>query len=399
MLVYQYVITAILLLILVNYIMNMILFKNINNCKLSDKYLKSPPLISILVPARNEEVNISRCVHSLLKQDYKNIEVLVLDDNSTDNTSEIVKKISENDSRVKLINGGPLKKGWLGKCWACHQLSKHAKGDYFIFTDADTLHFKKTVSKSLAALTSNNLDAISVYPKQITVTFHERMTVPFISFFILAFMPLILVKKTKGHFFSTGIGQFFMFHRDAYFGMGGHESVKNEILEDIHVSKNIKKAGYRYMVFDGRNNIFCRMYRTPQEVLKGFSKFIYPAFNYSLVMEALAMTLFAVFFLLPFVFVPLGILVFDWSGLILTHIFIQVFIILLIKTVQSIRFKNRLLDIFFTPISVCYMLVMAANSYIQAKYRKGLYWKGRTYNFDIEDEPDMVEDAYRKNEI
>ncbi len=400
MLIYQYIITALLAILLINFIANMFLFRNIRNYSIPGELLDSPPLVSILVPARNEEKNIRRCLRSLLRQDYPNFEILVLDDNSIDRTADIVQEIAKNDRRVKLISGMPLKKGWLGKCWACHQLSRKANGDFFIFTDADTLHFKDTVSKSMVALTRNGLDGLSVYPKQITVTFNERMTVPFIIFFILVFFPLFLINKTKSGLFSTGIGQYFLFKREAYEKMDGHESVKSEILEDIHLSKHIKRAGFKYMVFDGRNNISCRMYRNSGEVVKGFSKFIYPAFDYNVFMEALAMILFSLIFLLPFLFIPLGIFIFDWSGLILTHIFIQVFIILLLQTVLAIRFKKRILDIFFTPVSICYMLVMAVNSYLHARHRKGLSWKGRTYGAQIDDELDLVEDEdYKKNEV
>jgi chlorobactene glucosyltransferase len=400
MLIYQYIVTGLLAIILLNFIANMILFRNIYNYPTAEFTGESPPLVSILIPARNEEQNIGRCLNSLLKQDYPNFEILVLDDNSMDYTAGIVSEISKKDNRVRLISGLPLKRGWLGKCWACHQLSREARGKYFLFTDADTLHFKDTVSKSLAALLTSRVDGISVYPKQITVTFHERMTVPFIKFAILSFVPLILVRRAKGGFFSTGIGQFFMFSREAYFKMGGHQSVKSRILEDIYLSKQVKKAGLKFMVFDGRNNIFCRMYRNSREVFKGFSKFIYPAFNYNVVMETIAMTFFSMLFLFPFIFVPLGIFVFDWSGLILMHVFIQVFMILLLKTILAIRFKNKILDIFFTPVSVCYMLVIAVNSYLQAKHRKGLTWKGRTYGAQANDEIDLVEDEiYKKNEV
>ncbi|MHB1253047.1 MAG: glycosyltransferase family 2 protein, partial [Candidatus Humimicrobiaceae bacterium] len=125
---------------MINFIINNVLFKNINNFKLPESILKSPPLVSVLIPARNEEKNIRRILNSMIKQDYPNLEILVLDDGSTDETSQIVEKFAEKDSRVRLIKGGPLPKGWKGKCYACHQLSKVAKGEYFVFTDADTLH-------------------------------------------------------------------------------------------------------------------------------------------------------------------------------------------------------------------------------------------------------------------
>jgi len=397
MLIYNYIIASILFLIFINFIVNIILFKNIKNYSLPDDVLRNPPLISILIPARNEELNIKRCVNSLRKQDYKNIEILVLNDNSIDNTAAIVEEISLKDSRVKLINGAPLKKGWLGKCWACFQLSKYAKGDFLIFTDADTLHYRDTVSKAFAALLKNKLDGISVYPKQISVTFHERMTVPFINFAILSFMPLVLVKYAKGGFFSTGIGQFFMFKKDVYEKMGGHESVKSEILEDIHLSKQIKKCGFRYMVFNGSKNIYCRMYNNFSEVVNGFTKFIYAAFNYNGFMEFLAVTAFSVFFLFPFLLLPLNLLIYGLSNIIITINVIQILLILTIKAILYMKFKGRVLDSLLMPISTTYMLLIAVNSYVKAKSKKGLYWKGRSYNVknvDEENEIGLIKDYH-----
>ena len=237
---YQYFILFALALITINFIINNILFKNINNFKLPREVLVSPPLVSVLIPARNEESNIRRILNSMIKQDYPNLEILVLDDNSTDATVQIVEKIMEKDSRIKFIKGAPLPAGWKGKCFACHQLSKIAKGSYFVFTDADTLHYPNSISGSLAALLKNNLDVTSIYPRQIAVTFSERMTVRFINLAILSFMPLILVKHTKGPFFSTALGQFLLFKREAYEKTGGFESVKDEILEDIYISKQVK---------------------------------------------------------------------------------------------------------------------------------------------------------------
>jgi len=200
MLYYQYIITAILAAILVNFLINNFLFKNIKSFTLSDEILKSPPLISVLIPARNEEENIRRCLLSLSKQDYPNFEIIVLDDNSLDNTSQVVREMAEKDKRIKLVSGKPLQAGWMGKCWACQQLSEYANGRYFIFLDADTLLFNDTITKAFASLINNNLDAISVFPNQIAVTFHERMTIPFIYFAILSFMPLFLIKRQKALF-------------------------------------------------------------------------------------------------------------------------------------------------------------------------------------------------------
>jgi chlorobactene glucosyltransferase len=392
---YQYFILFALALITINFIINNILFKNINNFKLPREVLVSPPLVSVLIPARNEESNIRRILNSMIKQDYPNLEILVLDDNSTDATAQIVEKIMEKDSRIKLIKGAPLPAGWKGKCFACHQLSKIAKGSYFVFTDADTLHYPNSISGSLAALLKNNLDVTSIYPRQIAVTFSERMTVRFINLAILSFMPLILVKHTKGPFFSTAIGQFLLFKREAYEKTGGFESVKDEILEDINISKQVKRCGLKIMVYDGSDSIFCRMFTNLADVVKGFTRFIYAAFDCNFLMEFIAVFFISLMFMVPFILLPLGIFIFDWPAKTISLNIIQIFLIFTIKFILAIRFKERILDVFFTPISVAYIVLAAINSYLQSRFGKGVNWKDRVYNAHGAKDLDAVEKRAR----
>jgi chlorobactene glucosyltransferase len=186
---YQYVVLFALSLMLLNLVINNFVFKNVENYSLADQVLKNPPLISILIPARNEAENISRCLKSLLKQDYPNLEIIVLNDNSTDTTSKVVKGIAQKDNRVRLVEGAPLEEGWTGKNFASHQLAKHAKGEYFVFTDADTVHFPKTISSAFGALLTSKIDALSIYPRQIMVSFGERMSVPIINIALQCFIP------------------------------------------------------------------------------------------------------------------------------------------------------------------------------------------------------------------
>jgi chlorobactene glucosyltransferase len=392
---YQYFILIVLSIVTINFIINNIFFKNINHFKLSQEILNSPPLVSVLIPARNEENNIRRVLNSMIKQDYPNLEILVLDDNSTDGTSRIVEKIAKKDSRVRLIKGAPLPAGWKGKCFACHQLSKIAKGKYFVFTDADTLHYPNSISGSLAALLKNNLDVTSVYPRQIAVTFSERMSVHFINFAILSFMPLVLVKHTKGPLFSTAIGQFFLFTREAYKKTGGFESVKDEILEDINISKQVKRCGLKIMIYDGSSSIFCRMFTNLADVVKGFSRFIYAAFDCNFIVEFIAVFFIALIFMVPFILLPLGILFFDWTAKIISLNIIQIILIFTIKFILAIRFKERILDVFFTPVAVGFVVMLAGNSYIQSKFGKGVNWKDRVYKAGDEKDLDVIDDKAR----
>jgi len=396
-LLYQCLIVLILGILLINFLFNQYLFKDISIFKLTDIVKNNPPLVSVLIPARNEEKNIQRCLKAFLKQDYPNFEVIVLDDNSTDNTYKIVKKLSEKNKNIRIYKGKPLPAGWLGKNFACHQLSRLAKGDYLIFTDADTYHYSNSISSSLAALLNNNFDALCPIPREIMITIHERMVIPFMNFAILLFMPLILIRKSKNPLFCTGVGQYFIFKRETYFGMGGHAAVKGKILEDVHIAKKTKEMGYSYMVFDGHKIVTCRMYRNFKEVFSGYSKFLFSAFDYNIYMMTLAITFFTLLFLLPYIFLPMGLFFYHWPRDILLAIIAQISIISIIRLINALRFKEKILDVLLSPVSIVYIVFIAFNSYMQSKFGDGIYWKGRTYQAKSNsDELNVLEDEDAK---
>jgi chlorobactene glucosyltransferase len=392
-LLYQYTLAVILIFILVNFLINNILFKNTSRYKLPPGVIKENPLISVLIPARNEEENIKKCVVSLTKQDYKNIEILVLDDNSDDNTANILKGLSKKYSNVKSYKGKPLKKGWLGKSFACHQLSKYARGKYMVFTDADTLHFPDSISSAVACLLRYRVDALSVFPMQIMVTMHERMMVPFGNYIILALFPLYLMRKVKNAMFCTAIGQFMMFKSDVYRKIGGHKSIKGKVLEDVKISKHVKKSGYKFMIFDGRSNLYCRMYKSFRDVVRGYSRVLFAAFDYNIFMMSMAIVLIAAVFLGPFIMLPLGI-IFNWPVLVIEIMILQVIIVLTTRIIFAIRFKCRTVDIILHPVAMFYLLFIAVKSILDIKYGDGMRWKGRVYTIDEEDELRLVNDNY-----
>ncbi|HAJ95866.1 MAG TPA: glycosyl hydrolase [Actinobacteria bacterium] len=380
---YQYAVTFLLAVILINFVINNIAYKSPSRFKLPPYFLKKRPLVSVLIPARNEEKNIGRCLRSLIKQDYDNIEILVLDDNSDDATGSIVDGWSKKDSRIKSLRGEPLPSGWKGKSYACHQLSRKAKGDYLMFTDADTLHFPDSTSSAIAALLSNDLDALSIFPKQIMVTIHERMVVVFINLAIMAFMPLFLIKNTTNPILSIANGQFILFKRKTYDSIGGHENVKTDIVEDVAISRQIKKCGFKFMIFDGRLSVYCRMYKGFREVVRGFSKFIFASMNYSITKMVAVISLVMILFLIPLILFPIGSYMIRWPLIINVNLLIQISIILTIRIVMTFRFRSRIMDIVLHPLSMFYIMILSVNSVYQAKYGKGIYWKDRVY--DISD--------------
>ena len=230
-------------------------------------------------------------------------------------------------------------------------------------------------------------DALSVFARQIKVTLHERMMVPFANHFLMSFMPLVLVLKSKRPLFCTAIGQFMMFKKSVYEKIGGHESVKKEILEDIHISKQVKRHGFKFMVFDGKNNFYCRMYKNLGEVIKGYSKVLAAVFDYNIYLQSIVTLLVFIFYLAPFIALPLAIFVFGWPQVIINLIITQICIILATRLILAIRFKDHIIDIFLFPLSVMYLLLISVHSMVKSKSASGVYWKGRTY--DVRDDEDL----------
>src|ERR1035437_3764797 len=204
-------------------------------------------LVSILIPARNEENNIGNILDDLLHQDYKNIEILVFNDQSTDRTANIVMTYAKQDPRITLINSGGLPDGWLGKNYACYSLAKNAKGVYFLFLDADVRISNDIIIRSISYATQYELGLFSIFHRQIIKTIGEKATVPVMNYILLSLLPLILVRKSKRASFAAANGQFMFFNSIVYKLFDPHEIMKHNKVEDIAISrflkmKNIKVA-------------------------------------------------------------------------------------------------------------------------------------------------------------
>jgi chlorobactene glucosyltransferase len=220
--------------------------------------------------------------------------------------------------------------------------------------------------------------------------------VPFANYFLMAFMPFILILKFKNPLFCTAIGQFLMFKRGVYESIGGHEAIKSEILDDIQISKLVKRHGFSFMIFDGRNNFYCRMYKNLDEVIKGYTKVLSAVFDYSIFMQTLVTFVVFAVFLCPFIALPLAILIFNWPNIMISLLIFQILVILSIKVILTIRFKNRFMDIFLFPLSVIYLLLISVNALLKSKSAKGIYWKGRTYDVRKEDKLTIIKDEQGK---
>ena len=194
------------------------------------------PKVSVILPARNEEEFIEKCLDSLIEQDYTNYEIIVIDDSSDDATGKIISEYAKKNSKITVVNAQIKPDGWMGKNWACMEGYKKATGELLLFTDADTKHSQNVISLAVSHLLSFNLDALSAIPKMRTMDFWTRITLPMISTFLHTRFSAIRVNdpsKKTAYFF----GSFFIIKQKTYRDIGMHEGVKHEIIEDGALGK------------------------------------------------------------------------------------------------------------------------------------------------------------------
>lgn len=282
----------------------------------SDKAVEKPatPLASILIPARNEESVIAKCVESVLAQDYPNFEIIVLDDRSEDATKSILESLKQNDIHhcLTVLEGNGNVDGWLGKPRACDQLSKSANGEVLVFIDADTWMEKHTISDIVRAFEQDQVDALTIWPQQHFGSFWEKIAVPMVYFALTTLLPAVYVRRdprwmpnfARPYFrtaFAAACGQCFAFKRSTYDAIDGHASVKDQIVEDVELAKIIKSKGYKLSMYHGIDQFHCRMYTSKEEVFSGFRKNFLRGFGDNIPFFLSAAVAHIVVFLVPYV--------------------------------------------------------------------------------------------------
>ncbi len=340
------------------------------------------PFVSVLVPARNEALNIERCVRSLLQQDYKAFEILVLDDASTDPTPELLHAlVNESCGRLRSLQGKSLPEGWQGKSWACFQLAKQAKGELLLFTDADTMHQPDALRRSVAALQATRADMLSLTPFQELGSFWEKLVVPMVYFILMCFLPLRLVWTSRNPAFSFANGQFILFRRQFYDSINGHAAVKGNIVEDVWLCMAVKKAGGTVAAFNGTDTVSCRMYRNGKEVWEGFSKNLFAGLGYKTPVLLVMIVMTAFLYIAPYLFLVHSLLTVEFSISLFWLPLSQIFVVCLSRIIIAHVFRQPLTVVLLHPLSQALLLAIAVNSFVSIKFGRGAQWKGRHYNF------------------
>ncbi|CAN5263772.1 hydroxychlorobactene glucosyltransferase CruC [soil metagenome] len=346
------------------------------------------PSVSVLVPARNEERSILDCVRSLLEQDYGGrFEVVVLDDQSEDGTVGALASLD--DARLRVISGKPLPDGWVGKPWACHQLSEAASGEYLLFTDADTVHEPAALRAAVGWARRHGLGLLSLWPGQITRTWSERLVIPLLYVLGAGMLPhviyatflrfprsLRLVGERGARIMGVANGQFMLFQGETYRAVGGHRAVKSDLVEDVALGRRTLLAagmgvGGRLLNADGSPLVRCRMYRSFGELWAGFSKNVRPVFED----RPGGFVGLGIFNLCALV-VPVLALAFAYAS---PWVLAEVGLIFAIRVVLTLRFRTSWWSVVGHPVAYLLATAIGINSWRLTR-RGAVLWKGRRYD-------------------
>ena len=238
--------------------------------------MPDPPRVSIILPARNEAAHIAACVESLLGTTWPNVEIIVVNDHSTDGTRELAETAANGDPRIIVVEAPDLPAGWFGKQWACHSGMQHATGSLLLFTDADTRHSPDLLARLVHARDSRRADLMSVAGSQAMLSFWEQAIQPAVFAILLArYGGTVEIENARRPVDVIANGQCFLITRDAYNTIGGHEGVKDTVAEDLMIGQRTRAAGLRVSLVLGTEQLSTRMYDGFGTIVRGWMKNVY----------------------------------------------------------------------------------------------------------------------------
>jgi len=348
-----------------------------------DKKEHENPKVSIILPARNEEKFIGKCLDSLIKQYYDNYEIVTINDSSNDATGDIIKKYSEKFPKVISVDAKPKPDGWIGKNWACIEGYKKASGDLLLFTDADTVHTSSVISLVVSHLLSLELDALTVIPRMLCLDKITKITLPMISTFLHTRFSALRVNdasKGTGYFF----GSFFIIKKSTYDSVGTHEGVKGELVEDGALGRKVKESGFKMRMVRGEHLVDAVWARDMHTLWNALKRLMIPLYLQNA--KIAVGSFFGVLFLLFMPFPILGYSIIFFNS---TDSFLILFVISCIASILvyigGILDATKGLDLkikysLFAPVGGFIVVSGFLAGLIQAKSETALSWRGRTYH-------------------
>ena len=352
---------------------------------LLDKFDQKPhhnPRVSVILPARNEENFIQKCLDSLTAQDYPNYEIITIDDSSEDSTGSIIAQYAKKNSKVIHVSAGPKPEGWMGKNWACMEGYKKVTGELLLFTDADTKFEKNVISLAVSHLESFSLDALTAIPKMVCLDFWTRITLPVLSTFLHTRFSAMRVNdptKNTGYFF----GSFFIIRKKTYDTVGTHEGVKHEIIEDGALGKKVKESGHKMKMVRADHLIDAVWARDWSTLWNGLKRLMIPLFLQN---GKIAVGIFfAVLFLLFMPYVMLAYSIPFVNSSLSSNIIFASSISSSVLLYSACLIDSRALGIktkhaICSPLGSLIVVSGFLTGLLHAKTNAGVSWRGRKYS-------------------
>jgi chlorobactene glucosyltransferase len=350
----------------------------------SDIPLENPPLVSVIIPARNEAHNIARCVSSILSGTYPNLELIVVDDSSTDGTAQIARDAAKGDPRARVIMCPALPEGWFGKQWACATGAKVARGSVLQFTDADTVHGPDLVTRSTNAMRRARAQLFSVAGRQELGGFWEKVIQPQVfSILSMRYGGTESVTEATSVKHKIANGQCIFVTHDSYDSIGGHGSVRTSAAEDLMLAQKFFAARKRVVLMLGVNQLSTRMYGSLREIVSGWRKNVFAAGLDSVPFGRVGRTMFPLFLLLPPLMELLPPLAFALAALgvpaghtLLLWAAISSAATLIWWMVVYVTIRENPLYALLYPLGALMLLYIFVSAVIRGRR---VSWKGRTY--------------------
>lgn len=338
------------------------------------------PKVSVLIPARNEAANIGAALDSVLANRAVDLEVLVLDDGSSDGTAGIVEAHAVTDARLKLRAAPALPPGWCGKQHACYVLAGMARGDWLVFMDADVRLAPEALSRMVEFMRQSGAALASGVPRQITGTVLERLLIPLVHFVLLGFLPVWRMRRCTKPAYAAGCGQLFIAEANAYHRIGGHAQIRATLHDGLKLPRLFRRNGFRTDLFDATRVAACRMYMGAGEVVAGLMKNAH---------EALASR----GMILPMTLVLLGGQVLPWMLLALWPVAspttrvvsaVGVGLTLLPRLLAAWRFCQSWTGALMHPVSIGIFVGLQWAAFVRCLLGKTTDWRGRSYASHLE---------------
>lgn len=349
--------------------------------------LSSHPFLTLIIPARNEEGNIKRCLTSFINQSYPEdkYKIIVVDDNSSDNTAAIVEKLQGEHSNVHLVKTTELPQGWTGKNSACRTGVENAEGEWYCFVDADVTAERELMERAVYFAEKEDTDLLSLSPFQELTDLPERLFLPGIFLSIASSVDFTDVNDPEKPE-SMANGQFMLFRKSAYETIGGHETIKSEVMDDLAFAHIIKEGGHRLYFLFADDLVRTRMYRNLSQIWRGFSKNLVEIMKHESAITSIAHSI--KFLLLGWMPAVLPLLTFctssacpsgtshNWAF----NMAMAGTVLMFITCFMALKaLKIPLIYILSFPLGFTMHALITLNCLFQKKRGK-VEWKGRTYS-------------------